>query len=327
MFAVPRSRCVIFDTNGNATVGSADIRHGESETRFVAVTKQYVSPEVSQRNGGQVPGRVGGGVGGDGRNAWNTECQTLIVSDDTDMFVILMSNPYMHGRGVLHVLIDTLHNLDLAIAALQSMRTCGRSVAAMYCLAGCDFTPSIYGLQHDTFWGALKMFRTYGKSLAPPMLARREEADFLFCILYLARYGKSKFCTEGDRRRFITQEVGRGTLSTREIVSLRRSFFVSEEAVESATWWVDVRNFVAHNADTTNRLLPHNVHIMLHCGRADFVVMKYWGRADDIDLSDATVGAATEREGYMKDGTVVLEEKKDMQTILNCIKSVIKCYN
>ncbi|PXF39598.1 hypothetical protein BWQ96_10705 [Gracilariopsis chorda] len=46
-----------------------------------------------------------------------------------------------------------------------------------------------------------------------------------------------------------------------------------------------------------------------------------------IDLSDATVGAATEREGYMKDGTVVLEEKKDMQTILNCIKSVIKCYN
>ena len=73
---------------------------------------------------------------------------------------------------------------------------CGHSGQA--CLAGCNFTTFIYGLQHETFLGALKVFLTYFKSLFPSFLAKPEDLDVLFCTLYLAPYGKSKFCIEGE---------------------------------------------------------------------------------------------------------------------------------
>lgn len=60
-------------------------------------------------------------------------------------------------RGV-HVLNDTVHDLDAAVRALQSLGTCGVSVATLYCFSRCDFSPAFYRMGHDVFWRPIKKF-------------------------------------------------------------------------------------------------------------------------------------------------------------------------
>lgn len=59
LFAVPRSRCIIFHSDGSTSVGRVDIRHGEAETRFLAVTTEFISPVLTTNSGGSAV-RLGG---------------------------------------------------------------------------------------------------------------------------------------------------------------------------------------------------------------------------------------------------------------------------
>lgn len=257
----------------------------------------------------------------------NCGCQTLILSDDTDVFLILLSNPSMYGRGLLHVLNDTVHDLDMAVAALRSIDTCGLSLAAAYCIAGCDFSPSMYGIGHDALWGPVRTLFKYGGSITQPVMSRKQDADFLFCLLYLGRQGKTRFGTKEERRRLVAEEVRRRELSRGDIDAIRRSVFVNENAVGSAAWCLAARNFVADSADTTNELVTHIEHIMLHCSRAEFIVVRYWGRAGERDLSNAGTGVGGDVEGYLDDGSVVLEMKEEIISIMKRIREVVRRCN
>lgn len=117
-FKDPRSRCVAFESNGSAFVGSADIRYGEAETRFAAVTREYIYSSISiMANNESIEERDRRSRHGE-RNA---NCQTEIISDETDVILNLLSNACMYGREVLHLLNDSVHDLDASVDILHIM--------------------------------------------------------------------------------------------------------------------------------------------------------------------------------------------------------------
>lgn len=46
---IPRSRCLVFQTDVFFSVESINLQHGESETRFFAIMNEYVIPAVQRR--------------------------------------------------------------------------------------------------------------------------------------------------------------------------------------------------------------------------------------------------------------------------------------
>ncbi|PXF41633.1 hypothetical protein BWQ96_08644 [Gracilariopsis chorda] len=254
-------------------------------------------------------------------------CQSVMVSDDTDVFMILLSNPCMYCKGILHVISDSVHDLDAAVDALQTMGTCGGSVATLYCLAGCDFSPSIYGMSHDMFWKPFSMFIKSGGSLLAAGERSLDAADLLFCMLYLVRHGKKIVCTQQEQKGVISKEVQRGVLKSQEISFLRRSCFVSSHPVGSAEWSIDVRNFVADMRNMSNELVPHREHIMIHYNRAFFIVEKYWGKSSDRDLGHRVVGGCSKANGFETDGTVLVDCEQDVKEIQKRITNVITSCN
>lgn len=316
---IPRSRCLIFDTDGTADIGGIDILHGEAETRFVSVANEYITGDYI---------RESQQAGTRGRHGTSHEiCDTLIVSDDTDVFMIMLANPSMHGRGVLHVINDSIHSVDAAIDALGDLGTCGRSLATLYCIAGCDFSPSITGLAHDVFWRAFLVFLRHGGCILPPDGGEEKGVDLLFCILYLVKMGRTILCTEVERRGILHEAERNGSRSVREIAALKRTFFVSDNVVGTRAWLVDVRNLVADNSNAVNEMIPHAPHITLHWNRAIFVSMKYWGKAVQRDLSCDVVGGCTALDGYKADGTVLVELTDDVKNLLKVIHDVVTTCN
>lgn len=287
-FTAPRSRCLIFRPNGTAEIGRTDLRHGEAETRFVAATMGYIATELSSPLSLSSSGQQTSFESS--LSKIPNECQTVIVSDDTDVFMILLSNPGLYGRGVLHVLNDTIHHLDVAISKARSYGTCGQSIALLYRLAGCDFSPSIHGMAHEAFWRPFLLFVRRGDSLLASFKSGRTNTELLLCFLYLMKHGKRRFCSDDERKRRIVSEVARRQLDTRELQTCRKSFFASNSTVGSLGWRIDVRNFVADHCSTTNELMPHLGHIKLHWSRAAFVVIKYWVRSVEHDLSPSLLG-------------------------------------
>ena len=77
---------------------------------------------------------------------------SVIVSDDTEVFIVLLCNNYMHKYGVKHVLNDTVRDIYSAVAALRNADVTCLDVGAANSMAGCDFAPSHYGIRHEDFY-------------------------------------------------------------------------------------------------------------------------------------------------------------------------------
>ena len=99
-----------------------------------------------------------------------TYSASVIVSNDTDVFIILLCNNYMHKYGVKHVLNDTVHDIDSAVAALRNADMTCLDVGAAYCMASCDFAPSHCGIRHEYFIEVLSTFRTTLRTMNAPLL-------------------------------------------------------------------------------------------------------------------------------------------------------------
>ena len=93
----------------------------------------------------------------------------LIVSDDTDVFTILLCNKEMHRFGVKQILGDTVHDVDSAEVSLLHSEMTAVDVGAAFCLAGCDYAPSHYGLRHDHFIESRSTFQKELKDLKAPV--------------------------------------------------------------------------------------------------------------------------------------------------------------
>lgn len=153
LFVVPRCRSLIFDTNGRCSLGTESIRHGEAETRFVAVFKLFIErPWLAFRD---IFTTSRGPTSRHGDIETETWCGSLIISDDTDVLVILLCNKEVHGHNITHALNGSIHFVDEAAYRLKEMVLSGRDIAMAYTLAGCDLTPSVHRIGHEVFLDSL----------------------------------------------------------------------------------------------------------------------------------------------------------------------------
>lgn len=72
-------------------------------------------------------------------------CASLILSDDTDVFMIMIRHPQFQDLGIEDVLHDTTHSIDKARRLVDKAGLTGESSALVYNLAGSDYLPYIWG--------------------------------------------------------------------------------------------------------------------------------------------------------------------------------------
>ena len=325
-FRIPRNRCIIFKSNGTACLGNHVISHGEAETRFVSVIRNYImQPFMTYTSGLPVTSQRASTT-----PSATTRCSgSLILSDDTDVFIILLCNTSVHGMGVLHVINDSVHGLDESIAAVKKTNLSVKDVCMAYCLAGCDFCPSLFGLNHDTFIEAMRHFHSYVSSLTPCTSSQFDNMEMFVCLTYLFRHGKRILLTPCQEKELITKDSpasSRISGNKKDVLAIRKSAFVSKHAVGSVLWKVDVYNFVADLVTSSNQLVPPRLHLNMQMRRAGFVIEKYWSRSSEDDLCPNEVGGCSATYGFNTDGSILLELEKDISIVHSEIKdAVLSC--
>lgn len=75
----------------------------------------------------------------------------MILSKDTDVFVILFCDHPIHNQNFGQVLNDTVHFIDVAVCPLELIEISGWDVSTAYAVAGCDCNPSFFGITHEMF--------------------------------------------------------------------------------------------------------------------------------------------------------------------------------
>ena len=260
LFCLPRNRCLVFETGGKAFLGMHALQHGESETRFVATFKAYIErPFNDTRQAVGLARQISISPRGT-----VTYSASVIVPDDTDVFIILLCNNYMHNYGIKHVLNDTVHDIDSAAAALRNADMTCLDVGPAYFMAGCDFAPSHYGIRHEYFIEVHSTFRTTLRTMNAPLLEDENKWNTFMCMVYLQKYGKSQLLTASKRRersKAAMLQVTQGVLRHKEFTEIQKSIFQSENSVGSSFWTRDVWNFVADSARSANQLVPPQEHL------------------------------------------------------------------
>ena len=238
LFCIPRNRFLVFETEVKAFLGMHASQHGESETRFVASFKAYIERPFNDTLQAvdlarQISTSPRGTV---------TYSASVIVSDDTDVFIILLCNNYMHNYGVKHVLNDTVHGIDSAVFALCNGDMTCLDMGAAYCIAGYDLAPSHYGIRHDYFIEVLSTFRTTLRTMNAPLLEDETKWNTFICMVYLQKYGKRQLLTTSQRRercKAAILQVTQGVLRHKEFTEVQNCIFQSENSVRSSFWTSD----------------------------------------------------------------------------------------
>lgn len=122
LFQIPRDRCLVFETRGGAYIGQHEMKYGEPETRFVARYTSYIAgpfQDFKRQFGAIEPNRRTDHVEIVPRDLRSTSLisGSLIISEDTEVFIILLCAEVMHSQGIVHVLNETFHSVDDAISA------------------------------------------------------------------------------------------------------------------------------------------------------------------------------------------------------------------
>lgn len=164
-------------------------------------------------------------------------------------------------------------------------------------MAGCDFTPSFFGMSHEVFMLVLAIFREHLLNLEPPETGINKITIEIFetfiCILYLFKHGKERVLSKAHTRQLLTEatyKIQKGLLEQKEFSAFKKSIFTSIHEVGSHLWKIDVRNVVSESAKGINELVPHAQHLELQIRRPFFVVYKYWGIAHCMDASYEKIG-------------------------------------
>lgn len=157
----------------------------------------------------------------------------------------------MKGHSVLHVVKDTVHNIDYALDCIHDASTDSKSVATLYAFAGCDYLPGTFGLSHDTFLkayiGRTSDIGKFNFNTSPELY------ETVMCLAYLYKEGKKVSITAGEKGAFMNSlllRVRNGDLSRTDMMKQGKELFVSEYAVGSPRWKVDVRNFISDCASS-----------------------------------------------------------------------------
>lgn len=82
------------------------------------------------------------------------KCACVVLSKDTDVTMILALAETMHGSGVVHVLGESVIEIDVLLYNLSLSGVNQKTLATVYAIAGCDFTPGTYGVGHNHYLNA-----------------------------------------------------------------------------------------------------------------------------------------------------------------------------
>lgn len=135
LFLVPKNRALILHTTGIMRLADTEVSHGEAETRFVTSFKRYIYPTMRIRDV-TTQRRTAIAPGGYVNTRIVDESTNLVLSDDTDVFVILLACSDLRGCHIKLVIKDTIHDLDVAFQALEAFGLKQELVVSTYAMAG-----------------------------------------------------------------------------------------------------------------------------------------------------------------------------------------------
>ena len=171
---VLRNRVLVVSKAAGLRITDIKLTHGESETRFVAALKSFVLPTIERIRG---------------ENAMSTQNMSacVVVSKDTDVTVILSLAECIRNMNVIHVLGESVVDVD-ALSATLSRRGVSRIMfASSYVLAGCDFSTGTYGVSHVHYLRACVRHATVLQSINDSN--ENESLQLLTLLAYLERHG------------------------------------------------------------------------------------------------------------------------------------------
>lgn len=141
------------------------------------------------------------------------------------------------------------------------------NVGMAFCLAGCDFSPSFYGIGHELFALSLLQFKEALGAVQSAQEGLMSKHETHICLTYLYKAGKRHIGTTADRNRRLRmlQSNNEGDRNLwKEMASINKTFFVSEYKVGSLQLLQDVRNMATDVSSLANQLIPDTKYTLLH---------------------------------------------------------------
>ena len=174
---VPRNRVLLMSRNSGLRISDMTITHGESETRFIAAFKNFVAPTLTESSL-----QLGGSSAQNG---------CVVVSKDTDVTVIIILAECMRNMKVIHVLGESVINIDELVAELERNGMSRVMFACAYVMAGCDFSAGTFGVSHVHYLRACARQIEFLRN--GDVESGTDSLQLLVLFAYLEKYGFRKF--------------------------------------------------------------------------------------------------------------------------------------
>ena len=153
LLRVPRTRVLKVTGTGGLEITNHTIIHGETETRFVAAFMRFVEPKIQTNECNPNAGSMA--VPEIMRYSTGARNSCVIISKDTDVTIILGLAKQLHGWRIIHVLVETIIDIDALLQTVLRNAMQFETIASVYVPAGCDFTPGTYGVSHEHYLKAV----------------------------------------------------------------------------------------------------------------------------------------------------------------------------
>lgn len=262
---------------------TAEVLHGEAETRMIAVTASNVvlvpatghtgTPAVPVNPvGPQVERTVGLQLGGgsscllDNHDSIRTrKYACLFITKDTNVTLILLLSKRHRGLQVRQLLGEKIIDIDETHSRLEAAGLSGVVLAWIMLQTGTDFTPAVLGVTTEHFIkGALLVARNRsGGLLHFPLTPSSHEEDCLHEAIYAAAYLAAKGAPNSVSNNIFTAlkadlalQVERAEISEDERRKTIKSVFVCDASVGSNDWITAARHFVLERVKSAARCIP-----------------------------------------------------------------------
>ncbi|CAN8072529.1 unnamed protein product [Agarophyton chilense] len=188
----------------------------------------------------------------------------LLISKDTDVTVILALAKCLNVTGVLHILGEHVIDIDEVPQGMSHRGMTSQTLAGVYVLAGCEYTPGTYGGSHEWY---LRAALKYKNVLADMDEATSEQStnacvETLTLLAYLERHGKTEVLNmmEEDHQ---FDALHNSSSDVEDAKRRCRHMFVSNSNLGTTEWGLHVRQFISDVAKSTSELIPPREHIEL----------------------------------------------------------------
>lgn len=318
LLPIPRRRVLQVSRSEGIQISNLELAHGEGETRFVASFKEIVEPLLLREGWVTHTERQLFQRGSLGKRS-----ACVIISKDTDETIILGLAKRLLGRGVLHVMGESVIVMDEVLGSLSKRGVPFETIALAYVMAGCDYSPGTYRISHDVYLAAALRHHTLRRGICIGDV--QQVGELLTLLAYLEKLGYRQM-TSSTRTDALEKLWHENNVAASEIRRRRKAMFECDHEVGTDDWETHVRRIVSDSAKSCSELIPASDHVKLQSRRAMFVVYKYWMQSEKKSLEPELVGCCDEQHGFNEDGSIMLERSENVQRISGEMKDLVaKC--